>query len=298
MAKIPVERKGGGFPWWAWLLIILAILLVIWLLWSLFANNTAPATTGAVVPVVGETATIAPTANMAPAATEEIPTAAANAIVTVEVPTSLSETAVAPAGGATAVPVGGTTVVPGATAPAAVAGGATAVPVGGTTVVPGATAPAAVAGGATAIPGAAVGAGAATAAPTGGATAVPGVVSTPITTVIDIISLQDPTLLVNQAVQLQNVFVQRVTGDVTFFVGPTVDQELLVVLDQQPTPRTPTEGQVDVNPGQTVNLIGTIQPMPSIQEMQQQWNITADQAAAYSKRPIYLFAKDVTVLSQ
>lgn len=31
MADIPVERKGGGMPWWAWLLALLAVAGLIWL---------------------------------------------------------------------------------------------------------------------------------------------------------------------------------------------------------------------------------------------------------------------------
>lgn len=31
MANIPVERKGGGMPWWAWLLAVLAVIGLIWL---------------------------------------------------------------------------------------------------------------------------------------------------------------------------------------------------------------------------------------------------------------------------
>ena len=31
MANIPVERKGGGMPWWTWLLALLAVAGLIWL---------------------------------------------------------------------------------------------------------------------------------------------------------------------------------------------------------------------------------------------------------------------------
>lgn len=39
MARIPVEKRGGGFPWWAWLLIGLLLLALIWLLFSLLAGG-------------------------------------------------------------------------------------------------------------------------------------------------------------------------------------------------------------------------------------------------------------------
>lgn len=43
MSKIPVEKKSGGMPWWAWLLIAIAVIVVIWLLWAFFAGTTAGA---------------------------------------------------------------------------------------------------------------------------------------------------------------------------------------------------------------------------------------------------------------
>lgn len=39
MARIPVEKKNGGTPWWAWLLGLLLLAAVIWLLVSLFDGN-------------------------------------------------------------------------------------------------------------------------------------------------------------------------------------------------------------------------------------------------------------------
>lgn len=39
MARIPVEKKNGGTPWWAWLLGLLLLAGLIWLLVSLFDGD-------------------------------------------------------------------------------------------------------------------------------------------------------------------------------------------------------------------------------------------------------------------
>ena len=56
---------------------------------------------------------------------------------------------------------------------------------------------------------------------------------------------------------LSNLYVTRVTGDRTFYVSPMEgsSDEMLVILDQNMSPDAPgIEGQVDINPGQTVDL--------------------------------------------
>ena len=59
------------------------------------------------------------------------------------------------------------------------------------------------------------------------------------------------------AMDMSNLYVTRVPGDRTFFVAPTAgsSDETLVILDQTASPGAPgIEGQVDINPGQTVDL--------------------------------------------
>lgn len=270
MAKIPVERKSSGLPWWAWLLIAIGIALLLWLLLSLFTNNTAEPT-GVVDPVVAETATnvlvVAPedqtieplenanmNANMdtnmnANVNAVEVPTVDTSVIVTVEVP-------------AGDVPTVGTADL-------------------ATAVVPtvDATLPT-------------VDAAAPTAAPATG-------VGEPLTDVVAILAVPDKATLIDRAVQLDGIIVQRVTGDKTFFVGPSAEQEFLAVIaDEEPSPTTPIEGEVDINAGQTVNLIGTIQQVPSIEEMQQRWNATPEEAAQLAEQQFYMRVQEATIVNQ
>lgn len=55
MSKIPVEKKKGGMPWWAWLLIAVAVIALLFLLWPLLTGGAeaallAPALAALVVP--------------------------------------------------------------------------------------------------------------------------------------------------------------------------------------------------------------------------------------------------------
>lgn len=89
------------------------------------------------------------------------------------------------------------------------------------------------------------------------ATATP-VAEGPITDLNTILATEDLATLSGREVQLSGVTVQRVVGDRTFIVGPSVERSLFVVLNQVPTPGTPTEGRVDVTAGQTLSLGGTM----------------------------------------
>ncbi len=64
--------------------------------------------------------------------------------------------------------------------------------------------------------------------------------------------------LVGRQVSLDNVAVNEVVGDMAFTVGEGAN-ETLVTFNQVPTPDTPTEGQIDVNPGSRVSIEGAVQ---------------------------------------
>lgn len=65
-------------------------------------------------------------------------------------------------------------------------------------------------------------------------------------------------------VALESVRVQEVLGDRGFLVGPSANQSVLVVLDEQPTPATPTEGRYDVTAGQLVDVNGVVRSVENI----------------------------------
>lgn len=64
--------------------------------------------------------------------------------------------------------------------------------------------------------------------------------------------------MVGRPVQLSNVPVMQVVGDAGFWIGENEQRRTYVVLNEQRTPNTPTEGRVDVNQGQRISLNGTI----------------------------------------
>ena len=63
--------------------------------------------------------------------------------------------------------------------------------------------------------------------------------------------------MIGREVELSGVAVNEVVGDEGFTVGEG-DNETLVMFDERPTPNTPMEGHVDVNPGSNVTITGTV----------------------------------------
>lgn len=87
-----------------------------------------------------------------------------------------------------------------------------------------------------------------------------------ITDVLIIVAEPNRPSLVGRRVRFTNVKVQDVVGDRTFYVGPGANQRMFVALEEEPSPNSPVEGKVDVNPGQTVSFTGTIMAMPTVDE--------------------------------
>lgn len=65
---------------------------------------------------------------------------------------------------------------------------------------------------------------------------------------------------IGEDVDLDTVAVNRVIGDMGFTVGEGAN-ETLVRFDEVQTPETAREGLIDVNPGSTVSLAGTVQAL-------------------------------------
>ncbi|WP_390475571.1 hypothetical protein [Altererythrobacter sp. MTPC7] len=75
-----------------------------------------------------------------------------------------------------------------------------------------------------------------------------------VTTLAALSSLGDR---IGNEVELDTVAVNRVIGDMAFTIGEG-DNETLVRFDEVQTPDTAREGLIDVNPGSTVSLAGTV----------------------------------------
>lgn len=61
-----------------------------------------------------------------------------------------------------------------------------------------------------------------------------------------------------RAVNLDSVPVQSLAGDMAFWVGGNANERVFVTFNQEASPNSLKEGQVDVNRGSKVNLRGTI----------------------------------------
>ena len=102
---------------------------------------------------------------------------------------------------------------------------------------------------------------------------------------------EDAESLVGRSVRISDARVLSVTGDKTFWVGDSAEQQVLVVLDEQPTPNQPTtEGRYDVNPGQVVTIYGSVQRFPGFEEARQRWNVSPALRDEFEKQRVYLHA--------
>jgi hypothetical protein len=119
----------------------------------------------------------------------------------------------------------------------------------------------------------------------------------PITDLLLIVDASDQPALVGKQVQSEGVKVQSVVGDKTFWVGPSTDQQLFVVLEEDPS-AGPTEGQLDINPGQTVTLTGEVRQLPPMDEARAQWSLSDANSAQLANQQVYLYAKRANIIGQ
>jgi hypothetical protein len=115
--------------------------------------------------------------------------------------------------------------------------------------------------------------------------------------------------MVGRAAELRNVKVLQNAGRNAFWIGTSNDEKLLVV-----PPSTPADysnaGEKNENPafnqgavssrqthvehpGETVNVSGTIQKLPSEHEAMNRWNLSSSEAAMLGNQHVYLAATRV-----
>ncbi len=95
--------------------------------------------------------------------------------------------------------------------------------------------------------------------------------------------------MIGRDVELSGVAVNRLVGDEAFTVGEGAN-ETLIMFDEERTPNTAMEGNVDVNPGSRVTISGEVRDFPG--DLPQ--NVTKDLSASNSKAMI--FANSVEVV--
>ena len=123
-----------------------------------------------------------------------------------------------------------------------------------------------------------------------------GTVSEPIADVGIIARTPNQQSLANKQVQLTNVTAQSVVGDRTFWVGSNNVRQLFVVLSP-PLDAGNAENRIVVKPGQTLSVSGVLKPMPSPQQAETEWGLSAEEVQAIGNQTLYLQANQIRLQS-
>ena len=119
-----------------------------------------------------------------------------------------------------------------------------------------------------------------------------------ITNLTTIFNEPDKASLVGRQVRVMGVLVRSVPGDVAFWVGPSDDERVLMVLGNEARTPGPTEGKVNVNPGQMVIVTGTVRALPGPAEARQRWNLDEATAAELARHQIYVEVQELGVVQR
>jgi hypothetical protein len=116
---------------------------------------------------------------------------------------------------------------------------------------------------------------------------VPGV---PLSDVVTFAAAADPLSFVGHKAKLTNVVVQKVITDRAFFVGPTPQQQMLVLLDKGMDAGTSAANKVKIATGQPVSLVGVVEALPTQEAVNQQYQVTGADYTAIQDQKAYLHA--------
>ena len=121
-------------------------------------------------------------------------------------------------------------------------------------------------------------------------------VPAPMPVIVDetlIVDVPDRSVLVDRATALFGATVQTVVGDNAFWIGPSPDRQLFVVLDSQAVAR-----DVDIEPGQRVAVAGIMRALPAdLAAVRTAWNLTTANEATLARERVYLDASRVEILA-
>ncbi len=120
-----------------------------------------------------------------------------------------------------------------------------------------------------------------------GQASVPGV---PLSDVVAFATATDPASFIGRKAKLTNVQVQKVITDRAFFVGPSPQQQMLVLLDKGMDAGAGTASKVTITTGQPVSLIGVVEAMPTQEAVNQTYGVAATDYTAIQDQKAYLHA--------
>ncbi|BDI31541.1 hypothetical protein CCAX7_35920 [Capsulimonas corticalis] len=116
---------------------------------------------------------------------------------------------------------------------------------------------------------------------------VPGV---PLSDVVLFANATDPATFIGRRAKLTNVMVQKVISDRAFFVGPTPQQQALVLLDKGMDAGANENTKVTVASGHPVSLIGVVEAMPTQEAINQTYGVGGADYTAVQFQKAYLHA--------
>lgn len=82
--------------------------------------------------------------------------------------------------------------------------------------------------------------------------------SGPVTSIAALVDATSNMAMAGREVDLEDVAVQSLAGDMAFWVGENPANRVFVVFDQQRTPDLNKEGKLDINRGSSVNIEGIV----------------------------------------
>ncbi|MGI4789508.1 MAG: hypothetical protein ACRYFS_11735 [Janthinobacterium lividum] len=116
---------------------------------------------------------------------------------------------------------------------------------------------------------------------------VPGV---PLSDVVTFAAATDPLSFAGRRAKLTAVPVLKVLSDRAFFVGPSAQQQILVLLDKGLDAGAGSGSKVTIATGQPISLIGVIEKMPTQEAISQQYQISGANYTAIQSQKAYLHA--------
>ena len=111
----------------------------------------------------------------------------------------------------------------------------------------------------------------------------------PLTDVAPFAAAADKTTFIGRKVKLTNVAVVQVISDRAFYVGAGAQQQMLVLLDKGMDAGA-SGHKITIQNGAVLSLTGIVEAVPTAEILNQQYQITGDNAAGLLKQTAYLHA--------
>ena len=112
-----------------------------------------------------------------------------------------------------------------------------------------------------------------------------------LTDMLVVVNDENQAALAGRSALSANVRVQSVVGDRGFWIGPDQTQQLFVVMNEGNVGQA--EGQIQVEPGQTLTLNGVIEKLPPLDQAPAEWGLDASSGEALANQQVYLQANQV-----